>query len=162
MAVQLYFEGNPKQLSLRSITYVNRRPSFTKLLYAAIAISTSPCLPNHSSRPPRVRPWNRFTAHRAHHALPLLTRARPSRQAHRPPNPSRAQSLLRQRAHVPIMAQLHRHHRRPGHWHAQLWRPGRLHLRLSLHRRRHAHHDLRPHHLPLACQVDTHEGPGWL
>ena len=41
-----------------------------------------------------------------------------SRQAHCPPHPRRAQGLLRQRAYLPFMAQLHRRPRRLGHWSA--------------------------------------------
>jgi hypothetical protein len=53
------------------------------------------------------------------HPRPRLTYPR---QAHRPAYPRRAQSLLRQRAYLPLMAQLHRHPRRPRNWAPQLRR----------------------------------------
>ena len=74
-----------------------------------IAMSTQPLLQTApgSSQPPRNT---------------ALSRAPPSflltffpRQAHRAPDPRRTQSLLRQRAHLPLMAQLHRYPRRPRH-----------------------------------------------
>lgn len=85
-----------------------------------------------------------------------------SRQAHRPADPRRAQGLLRQRANLPVMAQLHCDPRRAGHWHAQLWRPGGLHLGLPLHGRRHADHDICAGDVPLESKVNTSEGPGRL
>ncbi|POR38643.1 Uncharacterized protein TPAR_01161, partial [Tolypocladium paradoxum] len=85
-----------------------------------------------------------------------------SRQAHRPADPRRAQGLLRQRANVSVMAQLHRHPRRAGHWHAQLRRPRGLHLGLSLHGCRHVDHDICAGDVSLAREVDTDQGPGRL
>lgn len=81
------------------------------------------------------------------------------RQAHCPTDARRAQGLLRQRAHVPVVAELHRHPRCPGHRHAELRRPARLHLRLPVHRRRHADHAIRAVYLPLAGEIDSCEGP---
>lgn len=49
--------------------------------------------------------------------LPLLI---PFRQAHRSPNPSRAQSLLCQRTNLPLMAELYRHPRRSSRGSPQL------------------------------------------
>merc|ERR1712029_109610 len=71
-----------------------------------------------------------------------------SGQTHRPPPPRRAQSLLRQRTHLPLLAQLHRHPGRPGRRPPQLRRP-----------RRHA---LRPRDLPLASKKHPDERAGWL
>lgn len=44
----------------------------------------------------------------------------PPRQANRPPNPSRAQGLLRKRTNLPIMAELGCGHWSSRHWHAEL------------------------------------------
>lgn len=74
---------------------------------------SSQCRASLSSRPPRVR-------HRS--SSNLEPRAdHDSRQAHRAPHARRAQSLLRQRAHLSVMAQLHRHPGRPRRRPPQLW-----------------------------------------
>lgn len=73
-----------------------------------------------------------------------------SRQTNRPPNPGRAQSLLRERANLPLMAQFHRDPRRPRSGTPQLRRPHRSHLRRPFHRHRHGGHDLRRGNISLA------------
>lgn len=72
------------------------------------------------------------------------------RQANRPPNPSRAQSLLRKRAHLPLMAEFHRHPRRLSRRAPEFRRSHRSHLRSPLHRHRHGRNDLRSSDIPLA------------
>ena len=68
---------------------------------------TQPCPANLSSKPLRV------STQCSHHFLNPSPDNKTSRQAHRPPKSRRAQGLLRQRAYLPLMAQLHRHPRRP-------------------------------------------------
>lgn len=74
-----------------------------------------------------------------------------SRKANCYSHPRRAQGLLRQRAYLPLVAQLHRRHWRSCHRSAQLWRPNWPHLGWPLHPGRHDHHVLRSRHIPLAC-----------
>jgi hypothetical protein len=79
----------------------------------------SPCQANLYFKPLRVRTQcsQQLVAPNAD----ILT----CRQAYCPSYPRRAQSLLRQRAYFPLMAQLHRHPRWPCRWPPQLRRPRR-------------------------------------
>jgi hypothetical protein len=82
--------------------------------------------------------------------IPQSTTTNNHRQANRPPHPRRAQSLLRQRAHLPLLAQFHRHPRWTSRWTPELRRPHRSHFRRPIHRHCHGRHDLCPRHIPLA------------
>ena len=73
-----------------------------------------------------------------------------TRQTNRPPDASRTKSLLRQRAHLPVMAQLYRDPGRAGGRFAELQRPNWSHLGGAIHHHRHGGHDLRLGYIPLA------------
>lgn len=66
--------------------------------------------------------------------LLLLLILTPShRQTDRPPYPRRAQSLLRQRAHLPLLAQFHRYPRRSRHRSFKLRRQRWSYIRSAVH-----------------------------
>ena len=83
-----------------------------------------------------------------------------NRQTHRPPHARRTQSLLRQRTHLPLLAELHRHPRRSGRRLTQLRRQRGPDLRRVFHGRGDGGDDLRAVYVPLAGEEYKGEGAG--
>lgn len=123
---------------------------------------TSPsCHLNHFSRLPQVSSRSALTPPLMH-LYPTNPRLTHLRQKDSPPHTRRAQSILRQRTNLPIMAKLHRNPRSAGNRNVKFRRSTSIHLRLSLYDRCNGHDDIRAVYVSLACEEYSNERSGWI